>query len=106
MAERLSDRPALCLERLAGLAIARPGVGEGRETDLVEPGLAVADQDAERAPGHAKPAFRAFGQCRENVVEAALLAGDLLGQVAHVRDAFGIEMRPVVQGVDNARAGA
>ena len=31
---------------------------------------------------------------------------DFLGEVAHVDDAVGIKMRPVVQGVDNVRAGA
>jgi hypothetical protein len=48
-----------------------------------------------------RPALRAFGQCRENVIEAALLAGDLLGHIGHVRDAPAFEHDAAIEVVEN-----
>jgi hypothetical protein len=106
MAERLADRPALRLEQLARAAILLPTFRKFADANLGEPGFAVAQQDAERAPRHPEPAALAFRHRREDVVEAALLAADLIGDVTHVRQALGVEVRPVVHGVDDVGAGA
>src|SRR5262249_15956026 len=89
VAERLADRPALRLEELARAAIFLPTLRKFADANLVEPGFAVTQQDAERAPRHAEPAALAFRHRREDVVEAALLAADLIGDVAHVGQALG-----------------
>src|SRR3954454_978626 len=106
MTERVPDRPALRLEQLAGGPITLPGVWKLGETDLVEPGLAIAQQNAERGPWHGEPAPLAFRDRGKDVVEAVLLFGDLLGNVAHIDHALRVEMRPVVHRVDQVGAGA
>src|SRR3954470_16593348 len=60
VAERLSDRAPLGLEEFAGLPIGVPRLGEFCETDLVEPGFAVAEQDTERGPRRCEPALLTF----------------------------------------------
>src|SRR5580692_8107026 len=82
VAERLADRPALRLEQLARAAILLPTLRKFADANLVEPGFAVAQQDAERAPRHPEPAALDLRHRREDVVEAALLAADLIGDVA------------------------
>src|SRR4051812_50063333 len=96
MAKRLSDRTTFCLEQLAGSAITLPSVGKFGHADLVEPGLAVANENAQRRPRHGKPALLAFRDRRKDVVEPALLPGDLLGHIAYVNHALGINARTVM----------
>ena len=99
--ERLAERAALGLELLAGIPIGFPGVREGLVANLLEPGFAVGDLRAEHAPWNGNPFLAVVGDDRGLLVEALLRLGDLFGEVAHVGDTLGIELRPVVEAADD-----
>src|SRR3954468_10871979 len=106
MTERLPDRSALRLEQLAGGAVALPRIRKLGETDLVKPGFPIAQQNAECGPRHGEPALFAFRYRRKDVVEAALLLRNFLGNVAHIHDAFGIQVWPIVHRMNEIGAAA
>src|SRR5581483_2343012 len=105
VAERLADRPALGLQLLAGVLQLVPGVGEGVVADLVQPRFAVGDEAAADRPGQADPLVADRRGDLADVVKAALLLADLLGQLADVGEAGGVKLRPVVERHDDVRAG-
>ncbi len=99
----LADRVALGLELLAGGAVLVPGLGELGHADLVEPRFAIGQERADDHPRQPQPAVLGVGLA--HFVIAALLAADLLGEVAEVDDALGVEMRPVVERHDDVGPG-
>ena len=102
----LADGPSLGLQLLAGIAKGIPGLGERRVAGLLEPRLAIGDQSAADGPRHANPLVADRRNLPADVVVAALGLADLLGQVARVGQAFGVELRPVADGHDDVGAGA
>src|SRR6202011_1744714 len=106
VAQRLADWTAFRFQLLAGVAVFLPGFRELVQADVLEPRLAIGDLRADDAPGHPDPLLAVVGDRPRHRVEALLRLADLLGQVAHVDDALGIELRPVIDAADDVRAGA
>src|SRR5580704_14879998 len=106
MAERLAERAALGLELLAGLAVLLPRLRELAAViaDLREPRFAIGDLQADDAPRRRDPFLAVVGDRLRRVVEAALRLAELVRHVAHVGDAFAVELRPVVERADDVRA--
>ncbi len=105
MAERLTDRPPLGLELLAGFAQRLPRLRElaAGIAHFLEPGFPVGDLQADDAPGHGDPALAVIRHGFRGFVEAALRLAELLGNVGHIRKTFPVELRPIVQRTDDIR---
>ena len=98
----------LGLELLAGLAPFLPGfrIFLRPKADFVPPRGAVGDLQADNRVRDGKPFLAVEGDRLGGFVIAALRLADLLGDVADIDDAFGIELRPVVDRADDVGTGA
>src|SRR6185437_13775116 len=95
---RLAERAALGLELLAGLVIFVPGLRELAVPRFLEPRLAIGDLRAEHAPRQGDPSLAVVGDDPRLLIVTALRLADGVCDVAHIDDALGIELRPVVEG--------
>src|SRR5262249_807580 len=102
----LAEWLALGLELLAGVAILVPGFRKFVVADRVEPRFAIGIFIAEDAPRHSEPFLAIVGDGNRFLVKAALVLAEFLGNLADVGDAFGIQLRPVVQRANDVRDGA
>ena len=70
------------------------------------PGPAVGDGVPAGAVRHREPPAADFGRAVEHVVVAALRLADWLGDVGDIRQAVGVELRPVPEHLDDVGARA
>src|SRR5947207_3072496 len=106
MAQRLAERPALGFELLAGLAILFPGIREGRQADLLEPGFAVHDERADDGPWGRNPLLAVDRIRLAEIVIAALALADTVGDIRHVDQAFRVDLRMIVEQHEDVGTGA
>src|SRR4029077_10685137 len=101
-ARRVAERVPRCLaigmpgllQLLAGGAVFVPVRWKlAVETDFGKPGFAVGDEPAADAPGHADPFAPDRRDLPRDVVIAALVLADLLGDVGRIGKAVGIKLR-------------
>jgi hypothetical protein len=106
MAERLADRMARCLQLFAGRTVFLPGLRILClvVTDFSPPGFPVDNLSANYGPRDCNPFAAVIGDRPRGFVVASLRLADLLGHVADIDDAFGIELRPVVEHLDEVGA--
>src|SRR6266404_1170206 len=106
MAERLTERAALRLQLLAGLAPLLPGLRVFLRivADLAPPGFAVDDLQSDDRERHCDPSAAVIGDRARGFVETALGLADFLRHVADIGDAGGIELRPVGNRLDDVGA--
>src|SRR5206468_2906294 len=105
--ERLADRLALGLELSARLAPGVHRLGKFGQADLRVPRAPPGDRVAAGAVRHGQPPAADLGGGVERVVEAALRPGDGLRDVGDVDETVGVELRPVVEHLEDVgtRAG-
>src|SRR5216683_224706 len=106
VAEGLAVGLALLLERGRRLPQLVPGLGEGVEADLLEPGLPVRDRVADDGMGDAQPLASRLERRLVDAVEAALRLGHRLRDVGDVGERVLIELGPVVGHHEEVGAGA
>src|SRR6266446_6353645 len=107
VAEREADRMVLRLERLAELQEPRGVARETVEPHFLHLADAVDEGVARGAEGHADPAPAAgLEVLPANVVPAAVLLAQILGEIGHVEQLLGVEVRVVEGREDDVGAGA
>ena len=104
----LAQGVPLGLQLLARLAPLLPGlrIFFGVIPDLLPPGGAVGDLQADDRVRDAKPFLAVIGDRLRGFVIAALRLADFLRDIADIDDAVGIELRPIVDRADDVGTGA
>ncbi len=107
MRQGLPVRPVLGFEQFTDGPVVFPGLRKlvGAGTHILEPRCAVDRHGAEDRIGHRNPFLAVIGDRMRGFVIAALRVADLLGDVADIDGAVGVELRPVVDRHQDVGAG-